>query len=363
MESLLIEKPDNPIGFIVELLRKKYPDQVPIDGPPIEAAVAGSGGGGRRAEEEEEEEEEGEEDYVDEIRLNPKYQQKGREAHRQSVMSESPQQMGHTNITKVDKPPHVKESILNTLNGCVLFKHLEPAQLDTLADCMEQKKFDAGQTIIQQGDSGDFFYVVDSGSIDCFKDDKKVCDYHDGGAFGELAIMYNAPRAATCVAATKAVVWALERKAFKTILMKSTMQKREQYKDFLEQVDILREMSEYEFFTLADALVEETFQDGHVICRQDERGDTFYLIKEGTAVCSQKDAKGDQQEVARLVGGQYFGEIALMTTKPRQATVMAAGTLTVLSLDRMTFKRVMGPIEDILSRNMSSYTKIKAREI
>lgn len=63
---------------------------------------------------------------------------------------------------------------------------------------MESKTFDSGDVIIKQGDDGDYFYVVDSGHIDCFKDDKKITNYSKGGAFGELAIMYNAPRAATC---------------------------------------------------------------------------------------------------------------------------------------------------------------------
>lgn len=158
-------------------------------------------------------------------------------------------------------------------------------------------------------------------------------------------------------------LWALERKAFKAILMKSTTDKRNKYREFLSEVEMLSQLNDYEKLTIADSLNEESFDDGKVVCRQGEPGDTFYIVKEGTAVCTQTDAKGQQLEVARLSAGQYFGEIALLTSKSRQATVAAEGELAVLSLDRKTFKRVMGPMENILKRNMEQYTKYKLSQI
>lgn len=83
-------------------------------------------------------------------------------------------------------------------------------------------------------------------------------------------------------------------------------------------------------------------------------------ILQGEAVCSQRDAAGNEVEVARIASGQYFGEICLLTAKPRQATVRAHGALSCLSLDRGAFKRVMGPLEEILKRNMELYYKIQA---
>ncbi len=70
-----------------------------------------------------------------------------------------------------------------------------------------------------------------------------------------------------------------------------------------------------------------------------------------------------QVNVAKLEAGSYFGEIALLTTKPRQATVTAQGPLKALTVDQKTFKRVMGPLEDLLNRNMELYNKIRAQSI
>ena len=68
-------------------------------------------------------------------------------------------------------------------------------------------------------------------------------------------------------------------------------------------------------------------------------------------------------EIARLHNSDYFGEIALLTNRPRAATVMAVGTVKCCVLDRERFIRVMGPCEDILRRNMENYNRYMAEKI
>lgn len=53
----------------------------------------------------------------------------------------------------------------------------------------------------------------------------------------------------------------------------------------------------------------------------------------------------------------YFGELALLSDAPRQATVRAKGRLKLASIDRDSFKRLLGPLEDLLKRNTSKYEK------
>lgn len=64
----------------------------------------------------------------------------------------------------------------------------------------------------------------------------------EGGSFGELALIYGTPRAATVVAKTDLVkLWAIDRITYRAILMGSTMRKRKMYDDFLSKVQILGE--------------------------------------------------------------------------------------------------------------------------
>ena len=56
-------------------------------------------------------------------------------------------------------------------------------------------------------------------------------------------------------------------------------------------------------------------------------------------------------------------EIVLLTKKPRQATVTASGVLKVLALERATFRRVFGNLDEIMKRNMEEYNKYAASGI
>ena len=61
----------------------------------------------------------------------------------------------------------------------------------------------------------------------------------------------------------------------------------------------------------------------------------------------------------RVKRGAYFGELALITDKPRAATVIAADdNVRCVALDRAAFVRLMGPCSDILKRNMEVYKKV-----
>lgn len=80
---------------------------------------------------------------------------------------------------------------------------------------MFPKEFGVGDVIIKQGDDGDNFYILDTGVCEVYKDDNLVLTCTEAMSFGELALMYNAPRAATVKVKENAKVWALDRQTFK----------------------------------------------------------------------------------------------------------------------------------------------------
>jgi cAMP-dependent protein kinase regulator len=260
-----------------------------------------------------------------------------------------------------------RERIDEILRNSILLSHLDEDTREMVVNAMQCVDIPKGETIITEGEDGDNFYLLDTGSVEVFKaingENQKVYSYGPGGAFGELAIMYNAPRAATCVSSSPCKLWALERNIFKAIMTQSTTSKRDMYRDFLSKVPILESMTDYEQSTIADVLVEEVVASGEVICRQGEEGETFYIIKEGNITCTQTDANGQEVEMARLTSGDYFGEIALLTSKRRQATVTALSDAKLLKIRRDTFDRVMGPLEDILKRNIDNYQRVTSSQI
>ena len=71
----------------------------------------------------------------------------------------------------------------------------------------------AGQVVIKKGDPGDLFYCLYSGTASaCIEDDVEVMVYQKGACFGELALLYNCPRAASVIARTECSLWTLDLK-------------------------------------------------------------------------------------------------------------------------------------------------------
>ncbi len=75
------------------------------------------------------------------------------------------------------------------------------------------------------GDIGDNFYVIESGGFDILVNGRKVADFGDGTpnmSFGELALLYNSPRAATVVSRTTSKLWAIGRRTFRGVVAKAS---------------------------------------------------------------------------------------------------------------------------------------------
>uniref|UniRef100_A0A8D3ATU0 cAMP-dependent protein kinase type I-alpha regulatory subunit n=1 Tax=Scophthalmus maximus TaxID=52904 RepID=A0A8D3ATU0_SCOMX len=239
----------------------------------------------------------------------------------------------------------------------VLFAHLDDNERSDIFDAMFSVNFIAGEIVIQQGDEGDNFYVIDQGEMDVYVNSEWMTSISEGGSFGELALIYGTPRAATVRAKSNVKLWGIDRDSYRRILMGSTLRKRKMYEEFLSKVSILAEsLDKWERLTVADALEKVQFEDGQKIVVQGEPGDEFFIILEGTAAVLQRRSEDEEfVEVGRLGPSDYFGEIALLMNRPRAATVVACEALRCVKLDRPRFERVLGPCSDILKRNIEQY--------
>eukprot|EP00112_Aurelia_sp_Birch-Aquarium-sp1_P021248 Seg567.4 transcript_id=Seg567.4/GoldUCD/mRNA.D3Y31 product="cAMP-dependent protein kinase regulatory subunit" protein_id=Seg567.4/GoldUCD/D3Y31 len=247
-------------------------------------------------------------------------------------------------------------SLSKAIEKNILFIHCDDNERSDIFDAMFQVKHNAGEIIIMQGDEGDNFYIIDSGEVDVFVNDEIVTSITDGGSFGELALIYGTPRAATVKAKSDVKLWAIDRISYRRILMGSQIRKRKLYESFLEKVSILESLDSWERLTICDSLEPCTFQDAEEIVKQGEPGDEFFIIVEGqAAVYQRRGPNEDPIEVSKLGASDYFGEIALVLNRPRAATVIARGPLKCVKLDRARFERVLGPCIDILKRNIQQY--------
>ncbi|KAJ5760807.1 cAMP-dependent protein kinase regulatory subunit [Penicillium odoratum] len=245
------------------------------------------------------------------------------------------------------------------VSGNFLFSHLDDDQFRTVLDALVEKPIPAKDIkVISQGDAGDYFYIVENGNFDIYIHSSgavqpgpdglgnKVGSTGPGGSFGELALMYNAPRAATVISTeAKCTLWALDRITFRRILMDSAFQRRRMYEAFLEEVPLLSSLKPYERSKIADALDTIKYPAGATIISEGDPGDAFYLLESGEA----EAFKGDVP-VKSYHRGDYFGELALLDDKPRAASIVTKTDVKVARLGRDGFKRLLGPVEDIMRR-------------
>ncbi|CUS25097.1 LAQU0S26e00958g1_1 [Lachancea quebecensis] len=228
-----------------------------------------------------------------------------------------------------------------------LFNKLDSESKRLVINSLEEKAVKQSQEIIKQGDEGDYFYIVEKGTVDFYVGNEKVNTSGPGSSFGELALMYNSPRAATVVANTDCVLWALDRLTFRRILLGGSFKKRILYDEFLKSMPVLQSLSTYDRAKLADALDTELYHPGQVIIREGDSGENFYFIEYGEAEVS----KEGQGIIAHLKQGDYFGEIALLNDLPRQATVKAIKKTKVATLGKSGFQRLLGPAVEVLKLN------------
>jgi len=240
---------------------------------------------------------------------------------------------------------------------------LDETRCKLVIDRMWKEEVEKDQELIKEGDlNADYFYVVQEGSFDVYvsaEDDsgavgesKVVSTVGKGGSFGELALLYFVPRAATVKAKEKGTVWIIDRTSFKEILMKVSDQKIEEYKKYIENVAILQALLAAEKEVVAKALVEMHFRKDELIIQQGEEGNTFYILYEGSV-----DIVKDSKTTASLTASvkreqaQYFGEQALLKEDRRAATVkVTSETAKTLVLDRDAFNMLLGPLSDLMER-------------
>ncbi|KAL4534448.1 hypothetical protein Ndes2437B_g03724 [Nannochloris sp. 'desiccata'] len=284
---------------------------------------------------------------------------------RGSISAES----GHTTDSFYKLPVHPKPEataaqIRAVVKDISFFRELDEQQQERLVQAMTERRVHPKEVIIKEGEQGDYFYAVDQGKFIASKGGENKFVYDGTGSFGELALLYNSKRAATVMAETEGVLWALDRRSFRTLVVGTMQQRRKRNEAVVQKTPLFKDLTERQLAAVADCLVPETFSPGSIIITQ---GDTvtssskFYIIEQGTVDCfrtkqSKTDGTRGKRKLTRSMGANdVFGEVALLTKVPRQADCVATTDVKCLTMPRDAFERLIGPVEAILSKQIEEY--------
>lgn len=257
----------------------------------------------------------------------------------------------------VPKSETVRRALREVIQQNILFKHCKEAERDDIVDRFHSREVEAGTTIIRQGDRGDHFFILTEGKVDVLVsqpggDQVKVASVEQLAGFGELALLYNTPRAASVAAASDVTLWAIDRMTFRMIITYHQMVRIDKYVGYVQRI-VIRDrelgavLTKDQVEQIAGALETETFEEGDMIIRQGNTGDYFYIIEEGRVGVSRSEG-GVEQQLAQLGPGCAFGEKALLSEDKRAASCTALVRTQCLTLGREDFNMMMGNLNDLL---------------
>jgi len=249
---------------------------------------------------------------------------------------------------------------------------LDGDKLSSMIKLMWKEEVAAQAKIITQGDlNADYFYIVQTGSFDVSKGaETQSADKHCaaasvlaqlgvGASFGELALLYFSPRAATITATVASTVWVLARQQFKRILQDASADHSAQYVKHLDKVKVLDSLKDAEKRQLASALTDFVFTKNECIFEQGEKGVLFYILVEGE-VSVVKDGRETASLKATSEEAQFFGEQALLTAEPRGATIkVTSATATALAVDKTSFDMLLGPLDELQKRGKEGNAPVR----
>jgi len=234
----------------------------------------------------------------------------------------------------------------------------------------ELASYTAGETIFEQGSSGNLFYIVYSGKIRILHTNELNKEINlgiraKGDHFGENALIIERPRNTTARATEDSVLIVFSREAFNRFLF-TKPELRQEFDKFLKYSSIyhflktcsdLSVASPKELQALTRQFKLEFFKQNEVVFRQDAEPDKFYLVESGKLKVVRWE--GEKAEIINFMReGQFFGEKALIEDNRRYADVMCLTDCTLFSLSRDAFDALVlesPKLKKVIQDRISSY--------
>lgn len=223
------------------------------------------------------------------------------------------------------------------------FTNLSNQQAQELAQSLHDISYKAGEIIVKEGELIDAVYVIAQGTAEVTQESTLLATLKAGEAIGLNQLGFFSAtgiRTATVTAATEILLLRLSLHDFNLFLQHhpSLNQTMAQAAHIMLQMRLIKNavpfahLSSERIRWLADRIKEQTVNTGEILFREGDPGDCCYLIDAGAIQIFTTDEQGQEHTLATLKSSALFGEAALLTTAPRNASarVLQTGRLFVL---------------------------------
>jgi len=270
-----------------------------------------------------------------------------------------------------EKTEEIRSLIFDAIKPNVLFENDTKAEVLQIIDVFKPQEYKKGDVVIQQGDEGSEFFVVESGNLtiqiavkgeDGEESQVHGGNYGRGGAFGEIALIFDTPRAATIKATSDCRLWSLDKKTFRSVIQQLRYEEHKEKNVFIKNCVVngkkfteVFDPMQVEDLTIATKV--DTYKMGEVILREGVMGDTFYIVKSGTIESYATEAIGTTKVLGEK---EVFGTTSLLKGVASPFTYKAmSDDVEVYYLTRLDFESILGSLKDTLDGNTVSRTFAK----
>ena len=242
----------------------------------------------------------------------------------------------------VPKSDEERAFLERALEEHFLFGSLHQKEKTQMINAMDHTSVQKGRILMKQGDTGDYMYVIQSGTVRFTVDDQDEGTASKGAIVGELALLYDCPRAATVIAETDCVLYRVSQYSFRRVRQAFVIENDDEKRKTLRACSVFRDLDDEHIHKLAYSLFQQEFAKGDVLATKGDESRTFYIIKEGFVKGTDISVGATQYADVRLGKGEFFGERSIVSGAPSAATVTALTKVKVWVLTSERFQRILG---------------------
>ncbi len=243
---------------------------------------------------------------------------------------------------------------LELLEDIPAFSHLPTEVLEELASSLTEERFRSADTVVVEDSTDDRLYLIVEGQAESSTVGTSgivpLATLGPGELFGEISLLEpGSRRRSTVTAVEPLLLLGLQAADFRRALDAHPEARSafEKLADDLLVTKLLKQASPFATLDgerlrrLAARLERLEVPAGETIIRRGETGEECYVLRSGRVEVLARGAQGDERVLATLDPGSIFGEAALLTNEPRNATVRAIESCTLLALRRTDLLEVL----------------------
>mmetsp|Transcript_26849 Transcript_26849/g.32943 ORF Transcript_26849/g.32943 Transcript_26849/m.32943 type:complete len:996 (+) Transcript_26849:194-3181(+) len=219
---------------------------------------------------------------------------------------------------------------ITALQKVPLFQSLNRSEVEKAAEKLEMVSFKDGDYVINQGEQGSDFFMVDHGDCVVEVNGNVVHKFSGSGSFGEGALLSGEPRMASIKVTSETLVcFRMTQKVFKEIMAERIQ--------LLRGVKLFKSLGSREIGEAAEALVLISYKKGDYVIKKGEQGTEFFIVDHGQCAV---EVNGN--DVFTYTDGGSFGERSLLRDEPRSASIrVTSDTLVCFRISQKVFKGII----------------------